>query len=238
MPFLLGLALAAFSFHMQRGLPKTKLFNDHVKGHVDDNPLHEALTRNLRQTILAVLFASGYGVFFYVPLVYLPSYANTVSGVDLGSALWTNSLAIALILPLIPVTGLASDRWARRRTLLLAAFGAMAVIAWPVFIALAHGGAWTLAVGQILFAILIAFPLGIAPATFAEMFPTEDRITGYSVAFNLGIGVVGGTAPMIATGLIKLTGNPIAPGLYLAALSLVSVVALIFMKDHSREPLM
>ncbi len=69
------------------------------------------------------------------------------------------------------------------------------------------------------------------------MFPTEDRLTCYSLAFNIGLGVVGGTAPMVATWLIKATHSPMAPAFYLAGLSALSIIALVFMKDRSREPL-
>ncbi len=236
-PFLLGLLLAGFALYMRRNLPASRVFAEHVKGHEDDNPLHEALTRNRRQTVLAILFAAGYGVFFYIPLIYLPTYADSVTGVALSDALRINALATAIMLPLIPLTGYASDRWVRRKYLLIGAFAAMVLAAWPVFAALAHGGLGALLVGQVFFAVLIAFPVGIAPAMFAEMFPTEDRLTGYSLAFNLGLGLVGGTAPMIATWLIEATGTPLAPAWYLAGLSLVSVVALVLMRDRSREPL-
>jgi len=237
-PFLLGILLAAFALYMRRNLPDTRIFTEHARDHLDDNPLREALTRNRKQTVLAVLFASGYGVFFYIPLVYLPTYANTVSGVDLAEALRINALATALMLPLIPLAGLVSDRWVRRKHLLMVAFAVMALAAWPVFAALAGGAAGALLGGQILFAVLIALPVGTAPAMFAEMFPTEDRLTGYSLAFNIGLGLVGGTAPMIATWLIARTGTPLAPGYYLAGLSLLSVVALSLMQDRSREPLL
>ncbi len=237
-PFLLGILLAAFALYMRRNLPDTRIFTEHARDHLDDNPLREVLTRNLKQTVLAVLFASGYGVFFYIPLVYLPTYANTVSGVDLAEALRINALATALMLPLIPLAGLVSDRWVRRKHLLMAAFAAMALAAWPVFAALASGAAGALLGGQILFAVLIALPVGTAPAMFAEMFPTEDRLTGYSLAFNIGLGLVGGTAPMMATWLIARTGTPLAPGYYLAGLSLLSVAALSLMHDRSREPLL
>jgi MHS family proline/betaine transporter-like MFS transporter len=237
-PFLLGILLAAFALYMRRNLPDTRIFTEHARDHLDDNPLREVLTRNLKQTVLAVLFASGYGVFFYIPLVYLPTYANTVSGVDLAEALSINALATALMLPLIPLAGLVSDRWVRRKHLLMAAFAAMALAAWPVFAALASGAAGALLGGQILFAVLIAVPVGTAPAMFAEMFPTEDRLTGYSLAFNIGLGLVGGTAPMMATWLIARTGTPLAPGYYLAGLSLLSVAALSLMHDRSREPLL
>ena len=237
-PFLLGILLAAFALYMRRNLPDTRIFAEHARDHFDDNPLREVLTRNMKQTVLAVLFASGYGVFFYIPLVYLPTYANTVSGVDLAEALRINVLATALMLPLIPLAGLVSDRWVRRKHLLMAAFAVMALAAWPVFAALASGAAGALLGGQILFAVLIALPVGTAPAMFAEMFPTEDRLTGYSLAFNIGLGLVGGTAPMMATWLIARTGTPLAPGYYLAGLSLLSVAALSLMHDRSREPLL
>jgi MHS family proline/betaine transporter-like MFS transporter len=236
-PFLLGILLAGFALYMRRNLQDTPLFKEHERCHVDDNPLHEALTRNLKQTVLAVLFASGYGVFFYIPLVYLPSYADAVTNIDLARALQINALGTAFMLPLIPLVALLSDRWVRRKYLLIAAFAVVAIVAYPVFVALAGGEAGMLLTGQLLFAVLVAFPVGIAPAMFVEMFPTEDRLTGYSLAFNIGLGLVGGTAPMIATWLIEATGNPAAPGLYLAGLSLVSVTALLFMRDRSREPL-
>jgi MFS transporter, MHS family, proline/betaine transporter len=237
-PFLLGILLAAFALYMRRNLPHTQLFKEHVKNHTDDNPLHEALTRNLKQTGLAVLFASGYGVFFYIPLVYLPSYADAVTNVPLALALRINTLGTVLMLPLIPLIAIASDRWVRRKYLLLGAFGTMALAAYPVFVALARGQSGALLAGQLLFAVLVAFSVAIAPAMFVEMFPTEDRLTGYSLAFNIGLGLVGGTAPMIATWLIEATGMPAAPGLYLAGLSLVSVAALVLMRDRSREPLL
>jgi MHS family proline/betaine transporter-like MFS transporter len=237
-PFLLGLLLAGFALYMRSSLPDTQVFREHAKSHEQDNPLHEALTRNLRETILAVLFASGYGVFFYIPLIYLPTYANAESGIDLASALRINALATALMLPLIPLAGLVSDRWGRRKYWLTAAFVAMTLAAYPGFSAIVEGGGAALLVWQVVFAVLIAVTVGTAPAMFAEMFPTEDRLTGYSLAFNIGLGIVGGTAPMISTWLIEVFETPLAPAYYLAALSLLSVAALVVMRDRSREPLL
>ena len=236
-PFVFGIVLAACALYLRRNLPNTSIFQSHAQAHKQDNPLHEALGRDKRQTILAILFASGYGVFFYIPLIYLPTFASTEIGISDALALRINTLAIAAMLPLIPLAGLVSDRWLRRKHILMAAFAAMAIAAWPVFHRLIGGGELALLGGQLTFAALIAIPVGAAPAMFAEMFPTEDRLTGYSIAFNVGLGLVGGTAPMIATWLISVTHAPIAPAIYLAALSSLSFVALALMKDRSREPL-
>jgi MFS transporter, MHS family, proline/betaine transporter len=108
----------------------------------------------------------------------------------------------------------------------------------PLHEALTRGQSGALLAAQLLFAVLVAFSVAIAPVMFVEMFPTEDRLTGYSLAFDIGLGLVGGTAPVIAIWLIEATGMPAAPGLYLAGLSLVSVVALAFMRDRSRALLL
>jgi MHS family proline/betaine transporter-like MFS transporter len=71
-----------------------------------------------------------------------------------------------------------------------------------------------------------------------ELFPTDDRLTGYSLAYNIGAGVVGGTTPLVATWLISITGNSFAPCFYLMGWSVICLVALGLMRDRSREPLM
>jgi MHS family proline/betaine transporter-like MFS transporter len=84
---------------------------------------------------------------------------------------------------------------------------------------------------------LLAVPLGSGPALFVELFPASDRLSGYSVAFNLGVGVFGGLTPMLATSLIAATGVIIAPAWYLAVACAIAVAALAMMPDRSRGPL-
>lgn len=232
-PFLCGgvLCLGAY-IYVRRLAPVPQMAHHETQHGPDrDSPLREALTRDLRTTLLAVAFTCGYGVFFYMPLVYLPTYASSIGGIDNSLTLAINFAGIALAMPLIPLVGWLSDRLVRRRRLLLVIFAATVVLGWPLM-ALAGQG-----IAQAGLSILIAFPLGAAPALFVEMFPAEDRLSGYSLAYNLGYGIIGGTAPMLATWLISETGLKSAPGLYLAALALVSVIALWLMVDRSREPL-
>jgi len=70
-----------------------------------------------------------------------------------------------------------------------------------------------------------------------ELFSTEDRLTGYSLAYNIGLGVVGGTTPMVSTWLIGITGNIFAPAFFLTGVCIVASLALMTMRDRSREPL-
>ncbi len=86
-------------------------------------------------------------------------------------------------------------------------------------------------------AILLAVPLGAAPAMFVELFPARDRLSGYSVAYNLGLGVVGGATPMLATWLIKISGVSSAPAGLLVAGAALACISVLWIRDGSREPL-
>jgi MHS family proline/betaine transporter-like MFS transporter len=85
--------------------------------------------------------------------------------------------------------------------------------------------------------LLLAVPLGSGPALFVELFPECDRLSGYSVAFNVGLGIFGGLTPMIAASLIATTGLATAPAIYMAVAAFAAVAALMMMPDRSRAPL-
>jgi MHS family proline/betaine transporter-like MFS transporter len=238
LPFLFGGILGTIGILLTQHLHKSRHFQKHAETRGETSPLVEAFTDNLRQTLKATLFASAYGVLFYYALVYLPNWASDQAGYGLDFAMQVNAGATALLLVLIPVFGWISDFFMRRTHLIMAAVGLMALVSWPLFLWLHEGnGVTALVCTQVLLALLLAVPLGSAPATFVEMFPARDRLSGYSVSYNIGLGVVGGSTPMIATALIKTTGNDLAPALFLAFMAVIGVVAMALIRDRSREPL-
>jgi MHS family proline/betaine transporter-like MFS transporter len=64
------------------------------------------------------------------------------------------------------------------------------------------------------------------PAFLAEMFPTRRRTTGISIAYVLAQLAFGGITPLVVSALIGVTGNPAAPGIYLAGVTLLSLCCL------------
>lgn len=236
LPFIVGGVLAVVAFLFVRKVGATPHMDHHESQHQKDSPLREALTRDRKSTLLAIAFASGYGIFSYIPLVYLPTYATEIGHFHSSLALQINSAGIALCMPLIPLFGWISDKFLRRRTVLISGFVITAACGWGLVL-LSGSTVMGLAVGQLILAALTAIPMGAAPAMLVELFPVEDRLTGYSLAYNLGLGIAGGTAPMVATWLIAVSGVNSAPGAYLMMASIVAAVALWFMRDRSREPL-
>jgi MHS family proline/betaine transporter-like MFS transporter len=237
LPFIVGGALGMVSILLPLSLSESELFQ-HDLFHAGDSPLRQALTNDRSTTLRALVFACGYGVAFYLPLVYLPTYAARFADISLGAALRANTIALAILTVLVPVTAIVSDRWIRRRTVLVIAFVAVAALAIPAFELVRGGGFGEALLGQVLFAVLLALPLGVAPAMLAEQFPTADRETAYSLAYNVGFGVAGGTAPLIATWLIAAVGAQLAPAGYLVALALVAALAATAMPDRSRDDLL
>ena len=102
---------------------------------------------------------------------------------------------------------------------------------------LSNGSLSSVLAAHIIMFILLAVPLGSGPALFVEMFPERDRLSGYSVAFNIGVGVFGGLTPMIATTLTDETGVATMPAIYMAAAAFGATLALSFTPDRSRDAL-
>ncbi len=78
-------------------------------------------------------------------------------------------------------------------------------------------GASLLAVGAVMCGVVTAVLL-------AEQFPTRVRYTASALCYNVAYTIFGGTAPLIATWLITLTGYTLAPAFYLIAIALLAFI--------------
>jgi MHS family proline/betaine transporter-like MFS transporter len=129
-----------------------------------------------------------------------------------------------------------SDKFIRRRSVLITGFIAALMFSVPMFILAKDSYFYLLAV-FVFFGIIVAVPLGVAPATLLECFPTRGRHTSYSLIYNIGVGIFGGVTPMIYTWLIQATGNNLAPAFSLYFFLVISIIALLSMRDRSYKPL-
>jgi len=238
LPFLLGGVLGSTAILLRRHLPKSEHFVEHTKRREQSSPIKEAFSSNLKETLQGMVFASGYGAIFYISLVYLPTWLSEYTGVMLKRAMQINTVAMVIVMLLIPVMGWLSDRYIRRTHFISLSMLVIAASAIPLTLWMQSGSIEAAVVGQLFFAVAVAVPGGVAPAMFVELFPTRDRLSGYSVSFNIGMGIVGGSTPMVLTWLISKTGVNFIPALYMLLWAAVSLGALIWMKDRSREPLL
>jgi MHS family proline/betaine transporter-like MFS transporter len=171
--------------------------------------------------LVATLFTCGYGVSNYVIMVFLPTFGREFADISEATALRINTAGQFVALIVVPLAGWVSDLWIRRRTMLSGAFLLQALVAWELFDLVLRKNTAGLWIAQLLLASLLAIVMGTAPAMLAEQFPRGYRVSGHAVVLNVGIGIAGGTAPMIAVALIRGTGSSMAPAVYLAAACMV-----------------
>jgi MHS family proline/betaine transporter-like MFS transporter len=235
LPFFLAAILGAIGIYYTRKMPKSHLFV-REKRHKEVAPIREVFRLGRRELMQATLFCLGYTVLFYIPLVYMPTYVHSIAGMDENKALQITTVATFILVFLIPMMAMLSDRFIQRRSILLIAFSIALACAVPMFI-LAVKSYILLFSMLVLLGIIIAVPLGVAPATLVEWFPTKYRLTSYSVIYNIGVGIFGGSTPMVCTWLIKVSGNNLAPAYYLSGFIIISLIGLFLMKDRSRDEL-
>ncbi|WP_287799360.1 MFS transporter [Acidiphilium sp.] len=234
-PFLAGGVLAVLAYLVRSRLTDTGYEPDKA-AEDDELPIRQAFRRSPKIMLLAMLFTWGYGVADYLTLVFLPTFGSKFGAISDSLALEIVTVTQLFVLVLIPLTGWLTDHWILRRSWLIGNFGLLLVLALPFF-AMAQGALTPFAIAQVVSGLMLGSIMGVAPAMLSEQFRSEYRLSGYSLAFNVGLGIGGGTAPLIATALIGLTGVKLAAGAYLLVGCAMSVVALWMLKDRGRQPL-
>jgi len=131
------------------------------------------------------------------------------------------------------VSGIISDRSIRRTHFIDGAMLMTTALAYPFYAILANYGVWCALVVQFALAIRLIVPLGAVPAMFVEFFLARDRLSGWQVSCNIGLGIVGGTMPMCAKWLIKISGNRAAPAGMLRGV--IHSAEYVQMHDHAND---
>ena len=155
---------------------------------------------------------------FYLPFVWLPTWLSQINQPALAEAkaLTASTIALVALLVLTPLTALVADMVGKKPMFLASAISYV-LLTYPLFLLLKTGTFPAAVAGGLAFAACNSLYSGCMAATMVEMFPTRTRYSGVAIGYNLGQAILGGTAPLVATGLIELTGNDLSPAVYLIA---------------------
>ena len=233
-PFVSGFVIFFVGLWLRRSLEESQEFTALAEGRAEQgNPLLEVLqqvpTRLLLLSAGILLYAAG----FYMLFVWMPSYLSKIVTPAIEHALLINTLAMIVLVIMIPIGGALSDRFGGKPVILTATV-LMGITVYPLFVIIDHGIMLEALLAQLWFAVLFGMMGGPLPAFMVECFPVTNRYTAIGVSYNLTLAIFGGTGPMAATWLIKNTGDIASPALYLAALALISVTALSVLKPITR----
>lgn len=237
LPFLLAAPMGLIGRYIRSKLEDTPAFREMA---VKDEAVKAPVSELFRQHWARLLQAAGAvllnAVGFYVILSYMPTYLSEELGLDNTSSYLATTVALLTYIGFIFLTGSLSDRFGRKR-LLMSASVAFILFTVPAFYLLDTDNFLVILLVQILLGAMLTLNDGTLPSFLAEMFPTQVRYTGFAVSFNLSNALFGGTAPLVATWLIATSGNVVAPGWFLMAAAVVSLVAVALSRETSKDPL-
>jgi MHS family proline/betaine transporter-like MFS transporter len=237
-PFLLGIGVGLTGLWLRGNVSESAVFEKarQTRG-VARLPVLEALRNNWRAIAATVALALPASVGFYIPFVWLPSYLDHVRQPPLHDALVANTVALAVQMALCPVSGALSDRLGRKRV--YASGTALTFLATgPLFLLMQHGSFETVLISQAVLAVCSSLAAGSFPALLVELFPTTTRYSGVALGYNATQALLGGTAPLLATALVDLTGSLLAPAAYVMGCLAVAFLVSLATQERSQTALL
>ena len=234
LPFLASAALVFVGLYVRLTITETPVFREALnRGEQVKLPVFVVFREHTRALIAGIFVCLATFVLFYLMTVFALSWGTSALGYRREKFLLMQLFDIFFFALTIPISAVMAERGRRRLmiwvTVLIGIFGlAMA----PMFTAGTAGAVLTMALGL----LLMGFTYGPLGTVVSELFPTQVRYTGSSLAFNLA-GILGASlAPYIATWLAQTHGLPYV-GYYLSASAVLTLVGLLSIRETKDDDL-
>ncbi|GAA3612418.1 MFS transporter [Microlunatus ginsengisoli] len=192
--------------------------------------------RSVPSMIKVLLVMSLNAGAYYLLLSYTPTFLIEQAHMSEASSNLVVTIGLVCYLAIIPVMAHFSDRFGRKRTLLISSI-AFIVLSYPMMSLFARGGLVLATTVLIIGLIFFAMNDAVFPSFFTEMFGTRSRYLGFALPFNIGALLFGGVAPLIGTWLIQATSNSSAPAFFLISVGALSLIGLLLSRETARTDL-
>ena len=234
-PFLLGLVIGPVGLFIRRHLQETEAFLEARGAATVRQSFGTMLATHLKEVLVCMGIITSGTISFYVILLYMPTFARTQLHLPLDQAFVAQSISLACMIVLTPLSGALSDRIGRK-PIIIAALTLYFVLVFPLFNWVHNNPSFgSLVIVQIVLCCLLGVFFGPMSTAVAEQFATRARSTGLGIAYNLAVMIFGGFAQFFVTWLIEATGSPIAPSFYVMFGAAIGVVAACFLVDRARD---
>jgi MFS family permease len=233
LPFLGSVLLVSLGLWVRLRLTETPAFAAALaQAAPPPVPLFELLRHYPRQTIGGTFAVVACFAIFYLATAFALGYGTTTLGYGRTEFLEVQLGAILFMGAGIAAAGYLADRFDGRRVLMGGCAGTVgvALLLAPM---MSSGSLLVIFLFLSLALWMMGFAYGPLGSWLPGLFPARVRYTGASMSFNIG-GILGGAlAPILAQFFAERGGLPYV-GLYLAVAALVSLIALVPLRQHSR----
>jgi MFS transporter, MHS family, proline/betaine transporter len=229
-PYIFGLLIGPIGLYIRRHVDETPEF---LASEAPSTPVRDVLRHQWGRVLLAIGIAVVSNSSNYL-ILYMPTYAVKQLSLPQSSGFAATLLGGIILTVGSPLIGHFSDSVGRTRIMQVGA-GLFVISAYPAFVLLTGYASLFVLIGIVCWlSLLKTIYSGVMPSLMAEIFPTRTRVTGMALSYNISVPIFGGFAPFIATWLIELTGNNLAPSFYLMLTALVSLGALVLVRNRLR----
>lgn len=224
-PFLASAVLIVVGLIVRLSIEETAVFRADVARKTSNAPLRELFVGHWRQLLVTALIPTAQFGLFYVGITYMISYATATLGLERSVVLWVSALGGVAIAITTVASGILSDRFGRRRILLIG--NVLCLVAAVVLFPIVNiGTAVALLIGLVILQAAVGVAYGPLGAYIPERFAPQMRYSGSSVAYNIGALIGGGLTPIVASLIVPAFGE-VSLAIYVAALCLLSVLGLV-----------
>jgi MHS family proline/betaine transporter-like MFS transporter len=221
-PFLAAAPLGIVGLMIRWRMEETPAFKAAQAQARAHSPLKETLRDHGRAICCLGAFISLTALSFYMFTTYFATYLQAVGHLSRAQSLLVSTVALLFAACACPAAGAFSDKVGRRKTVGFTCLWVIITV-FPAYWLASYGQIGQAIAGVLLMAVGALLCGVVTAALLAETFPTRTRYTASAITYNIAYTIFGGTAPLMATWLIDLTGSNLAPAFYLVVIALLAM---------------
>lgn len=227
--FLLGAVTLPFGLWMRTRMAETMHLPEEAAAHLP--PAQTGVWRaHTRVFVLGLLILASGTIATYVTK-YMTTYAETTLQVAPSLAFAASVAGNALGFAGALLGGWLADRYGRRPLMVWPQLTAL-LLTYPVFLWIVDTKSPAALLGGFgLLSLIGTIPYTAFYAAMTESLPKRIRGGAFAILYAAAITTFGGTAQLVVTWLLHVTGNALAPAWYLLFSGTVGLIAMILMRE-------
>ncbi len=231
LPFLFSVVLIVAGSVIRSSVEESPVFERmHQRRRESSAPLGLLFRRHSKQIVLTALIFVANNAAGYLLIAFFIAYGEKTLHLPPLPLLSVCTLAACAWLIFTLIGGVMGDRYGRVRTFQIG-YVALALWAIPMWFLIDSGSLLLFFVAAVVLTIPLGITYGPQAALYAEMFPARVRYSGVSVGYALGSILGGAFAATIAQWIISTYGQSWLIGVYITALSIISLIAVSLVRD-------